>query len=135
MSNVYFMEGGQTDTFADDVLMIDFTISVDNAGGVDASDSRVDYSARVLSVGGQVIETFTGVTTLYWTPPGGTEEARVTIMASKLAGLAQPSGEIAGSIAFRAAVDVGDDVDECDETDNEIEMTVDFAVDAGGQQS
>lgn len=135
MSNVFLMEGGQAGSVSDDVLMVDFTISVENAGGADAPESRIDYSAKVLSPGGQTVETVTGVANLDWTPAGGTATALVTVMASKLAGLVLPSGEIGGAVALRAVIDVDGQVDECDETDNEVETTVDLNVSADSAQS
>lgn len=119
--SVFLVEGGNPQSFADDVLMIDFDISADNASEVESPESRIGFSARVLSLDGKLAEKIDGTTTLYWTPPGGTEHAIASIMASKLSTLVQPSGELAGSIAFHATIDVDNEIIECNETDNEAD--------------
>lgn len=135
MGDPYLLEGGEPEAVTDDVMMIDFNVAVENAGGADAAASRVGYTAKVSSVDGQLVETISGVAGLDWTPAGETEQAFITVMATRLADLLQPSGAIAASVAFRAVIDVDNEVDECDETDNTVEMTADLKISDGGEQN
>jgi hypothetical protein len=126
MSRVDYLAGGQPSSVADDVLMADFNISVANTGGVDAAQSRLQYSADVKSLGGKTVEKVDGTSDINDVAAGGTENGLVTIMVSSLSDLLQPSGEIRGAIVFHVVVDVDNEIRECDETDNAADVTVEL---------
>jgi len=128
MARVDYMAGAQPDSVKDDVLMVDFNISVRNGGGADADRSRLKYAADIQSSGGQSVEQADGTMDIYWLAAGEAEDNMATIMVSKLGALAGPAGEISGQIVFRAAVDVDGEVDECDESDNSAEARIDLKV-------
>lgn len=126
MTRVDYLAGGEPQTVNDDVLMADFNVAVENDGGVEASQSRLQYSADVRTLAGKTAEEIEGTTNIYGVPAGGAENGLVSIMVSSLSALLQPSGEIAGSIVFHVVVDVDNEIRECDETDNVGEATFDL---------
>ena len=127
LSNVFAMTGLDQESVKDDVIMVDFAVLMTNDGGVAAEGSRLSYTAEVRSLAGRTVETVEGVTDTYWIAPGETQESLVNIVVSKLAPLLQPSGEVKGSIRFRALADVDNDIAECSETDNAGEAIAEFA--------
>ncbi len=126
MGRVDYLAGGQPSSVADDVLMADFNVSVGNTGGVDAGQSRLQYSADVKTLAGKTVENVEGMSDIYGVAAGGTESGPITIMVSSLAALLQPTGEIRGSIVIHLVADVDNEIKECDETDNAADTTADL---------
>lgn len=122
LGRVDYLDGGQAGSLAGGVLMVDFNISIENNGSADALRSRLRYSAAIKSLAGEVAEEIGSTTTdVYSVSAGETEDNLISIMVNNLRPLLQPSGELAGAAVFRVAVDVDNEINECDESDNSSE--------------
>ncbi len=127
LDRVDYLAGFDPEIVSDDVLMVDFDVAVENVGAADAPHSRLRYEAEVYTTAGKLVEKTSNVANIFGVPAGGVEHALISIMVSELAVCLQPTGEIAATIVIRVKVDVDDEVEECDETDNAAEATFEIA--------
>jgi hypothetical protein len=126
LSRIVYLAGMDPGSVAGAVLMIDIDVSIETNGGADALRSRMRYLAQVKSLAGAVAEEVKGTTDVYSVSAGDTEVNLISIMASKLGPLLQPSGELAGTAVLRVEVDTDNEISECDEADNSTETTSDI---------
>lgn len=126
LSRIDYLPGMEAGSVAGAVLMIDFNVSIENNGGVDALRSRLRYSVLIKSLAGAVAEQVSSTTDVYSVSASETEDNLISIMVSKLSPLLQTSGELAGSAVLNVEVDIDNEIGECDETDNSTETTSDI---------
>ena len=127
LSRLDYMAGLETGKVSDDVMMIDFAVSVRNGGGVDAGRTRLRYHVDIRAPGGAVAQSHEDTMDVYSIAAGATEESLVTVMVSALGPLLQPTGEVAGTAVFRVEADVDGEISECDESDNKAEVESPFS--------
>ncbi|MEE2689970.1 MAG: CARDB domain-containing protein [Pseudomonadota bacterium] len=127
LARLDYMAGLETGKVSDDVMMIDFTVSVRNAGAVGAGRTRLKYSVDIRAPGGAGVQSMEDTMDIYSVRAGATEENLVTIMVSALGPLLQPDGTVAGTAILRVEVDVDNEVAECNEADNRAEVETPFS--------
>lgn len=126
LGRVDVLAGYDPKIVTDDALMVDLDVAVENAGAVDAPRSQLRYEAEVRTTAGKLVQKSSETTDVFGPSAGEVEHMLFSIMVGKLAACLQPSGEIAATLVIRAQADVKNEVDECDETDNASETTLDL---------
>ncbi len=127
LSRVDYMAGPEPGKVSDDVMMIDFAITVRNAGAVDAGRTRLRYAVDIRAPGGGAVQSAQDTMDIYSVRAGATEESLVSVMVGALGPLLQPDGVVSGTALLRIEVDVDDEVSECDEADNKAEIEAPFS--------